>query len=89
MVSAPADYPPAHICNECIAVCNYILEDDRLEKPPLQSQSGEDHPMLRHPLAPRFFTAVEQWITREAQGLDVGEDIAGMRSLAERMLRGQ
>ena len=33
LVSSPSDYPRAYICDECIAVCNSILEDDRPDKP--------------------------------------------------------
>ena len=29
----PSDYPRAYICDECIAVCNSILDDDRKERP--------------------------------------------------------
>ena len=29
LISSPSDYPKAYICDECIAVCNSILEDDR------------------------------------------------------------
>ena len=29
LISAPSDYPRAYICDECIAVCNAILEDDK------------------------------------------------------------
>jgi ATP-dependent Clp protease ATP-binding subunit ClpX len=33
LISSPSDYPRAYICDECIAVCNSILEDDRPERP--------------------------------------------------------
>src|ERR1700681_1408655 len=32
LISSPSDYPRAYICDECIGVCNYILEDDRHEQ---------------------------------------------------------
>jgi len=34
LISSPSDYPRAYICDECVAVCNSILEDDRAETPP-------------------------------------------------------
>src|SRR5246127_4036078 len=34
LISSPSDYPRAYICDECVAVCNSILEDDR----------GDTHP---------------------------------------------
>jgi ATP-dependent Clp protease ATP-binding subunit ClpX len=34
LISSPSDYPRAYICDECVAVCNSILEDDRSEVAP-------------------------------------------------------
>ena len=34
LISSPSDYPRAYICDECVAVCNSILEDDRAEAHP-------------------------------------------------------
>ncbi len=34
LISSPSDYPRAYICDECVAVCNSILEDDRTEGQP-------------------------------------------------------
>ena len=34
LISSPSDYPRAYICDECVAVCNSILEDDRGETTP-------------------------------------------------------
>jgi ATP-dependent Clp protease ATP-binding subunit ClpX len=31
LISSPSDYPRAYICDECIAVCNSILEDAQAE----------------------------------------------------------
>ena len=31
LISSPSDYPRAYICDECVAVCNSILEDDKSE----------------------------------------------------------
>ena len=33
LISTPGDYPKAYICDECVAVCNSILEDDKPEQP--------------------------------------------------------
>jgi ATP-dependent Clp protease ATP-binding subunit ClpX len=33
LISSPSEYPRAYICDECIAVCNSILEDDRHDSP--------------------------------------------------------
>src|ERR1700709_2083129 len=34
LISSPSDYPRAYICDECVAVCNSILDDDRSEVQP-------------------------------------------------------
>ena len=34
LISSPSDYPRAYICDECVAFCNSILEDDRSEAQP-------------------------------------------------------
>jgi ATP-dependent Clp protease ATP-binding subunit ClpX len=34
LISSPSDYPRAYICDECVAVCNSILEDDKAEAQP-------------------------------------------------------
>ena len=33
LISSPSDYPRAYICDECIGVCNSILEDDKTDQP--------------------------------------------------------
>jgi ATP-dependent Clp protease ATP-binding subunit ClpX len=33
LISSPSDYPRAYICDECIAVCNSILTDDKSDQP--------------------------------------------------------
>jgi len=40
LISSPSDYPRAYICDECVAVCNSILEDDRTETAPA---AGPNH----------------------------------------------
>ena len=34
LISSPSDYPRAYICDECVGVCNSILEDDKSEAQP-------------------------------------------------------
>ena len=34
LISSPSDYPRAYICDECVAVCNSILEDDKGDTQP-------------------------------------------------------
>jgi ClpX C4-type zinc finger protein len=90
LISSPSNYPRAYICDECIAVCYAILEDDRHDTSSSTSQvetSEGDHPLLHHSLASRFFTSVEQWMMKESLGADAAEELAQMRSLATLMLQ--
>jgi hypothetical protein len=34
LISSPSDYPRAYICDECIAVCCSIMEDDKRDAKP-------------------------------------------------------
>jgi ATP-dependent protease Clp ATPase subunit len=40
LISSPGNYPRAYICDECIAVCNSILEDDKPVEPYVSPTSG-------------------------------------------------
>ena len=43
LISSPSEYPRAYICDECISVCNAILQDDKPESaPPELSPVMED-----------------------------------------------
>ncbi len=39
LISSPSEYPRAYICDECVAVCNSILEDDRADPQARASQT--------------------------------------------------
>src|SRR5260370_11508195 len=99
LISSPNDYPRAYICDECVAVCVSILEDDaehtnapgveNSKAPLVSAEQGEDaHPLLTHPLASPFFAALERWIKQESLGGDAAEEYAEMRRIAIRMMRG-
>ena len=32
LISSPSDYPRAYVCNECVSVCQQILEDEKREQ---------------------------------------------------------
>ncbi len=45
LISSPSDYPRAYICDECVAVCNSILEDDRSAAPPASTPNQLPKPL--------------------------------------------
>ena len=89
LISNPGDYPRAYICNECIAVCASILEDDR--DPPAAVSGApvtedEQHSLLAHPLASSLLAAVERWMRRESLGGDAAQEFAEFRRIAVQMM---
>ena len=52
LISSPSDYPRAYICDECVAVCNSILEDDKGD---LQGASGATPTQLPKPAEVKAF----------------------------------
>ena len=50
LISSPSDYPRAYICDECIAVCNSILEDDRPEARPAPVGPAPETQLIREEL---------------------------------------
>ncbi len=34
LISSPGDHPRAYICDECVAICNSILEEEQVERTP-------------------------------------------------------
>ncbi len=77
LISSPSDYPRAYICDECVAVCNCIIDDDRNEKNGAAAEGPE--------LTDQLLNLVQQWIVTESFRGEAAEEFAQMRELAERM----
>ncbi len=43
LIASPGELPPAYICDECVAICNGILEEERIERT-LKEPSKLPHP---------------------------------------------
>jgi hypothetical protein len=87
IASATSDPPRAHICDECIAVCNSILED--YEEVGDDEPSADASPKARfvdHPLAAEFLTAAESWAIRGCPVGHASNLLNDLRNLAIRML---
>ncbi|MGA7414355.1 MAG: ClpX C4-type zinc finger protein [Bryobacteraceae bacterium] len=94
LISSPSDYPRAYICDECIAVCNHVIEDDvpedaspALDEIEAKALGNLPHELLAHPLASEFLASLENWIRQESLGGDAAEELAEMRRLATRMMQ--
>jgi hypothetical protein len=89
LISSPSDYPKAYICDECILACAAILEDDRPQPETIERDpQAERNPLLDHPVASEFLTAVERWIGQESLGADGANEFGEMRRTAMRLMAG-
>ncbi len=90
LISSPNDEDRAYICDECIAVCASILDDDREPAgPPLLSESEDSDRPTERPMTPHLLAAVEQWIRLESSGADTTEALAHMRQVAMQWVRSE
>ncbi len=88
LISSPSDHPRAYICDECVAVCARIIEDDRRQS---QGAPDADRPRFTlnsvlDPLALQLFEAIEEWLYQEAGGGDPSAAIGDVRHLAAQLL---
>ena len=87
LISSPRDYPRAYICDECVAVCADILEDDKPDvEAPSSGECAEPHPLLSHPLASELMGCIVQWIRQESLGHVKPDELGRMRDIAVRMI---
>ena len=95
LISSPSDYPRVYICDECIAVCASILEDEGIAILPLGVSAtphvnvGEQHPLLAHRLASSLLRAIEHWIRHESLGIDAASQLGEVRKVAVEMMKEQ
>ncbi|HET9408664.1 MAG TPA: ATP-dependent Clp protease ATP-binding subunit ClpX [Candidatus Sulfotelmatobacter sp.] len=60
LISSPSDYPRAYICDECVAVCNSILEDDRTTTPQTSTPNQLPKPLEVKSFLDEFVIGQEQ-----------------------------
>lgn len=88
LISSASDYPRAYICDECVAVCVAIIEDDQAESEPTDEAppTTEPHPLLNHPLASNLMEAMEIWMREESLGNDGAIALGEVRDIASQMM---
>jgi ATP-dependent protease Clp ATPase subunit len=87
LISSPSSHPRVYICDECVAVCAAIIEDDRQEvEAGTPAESETPHPLLSHRLVSELMACVVQWIRQESLGVDASDELGRLRSVAARMV---
>jgi ClpX C4-type zinc finger len=85
LISNPGDFRTrVYICDQCITVCAYILNDDtdRSARGPVNIDPQKRHPVLDNPLTALFLRSVESWIKLESSGADSAAEFEELRNLA-------
>jgi len=84
LIASPSDDVRVFICDECVSICNSILEDDRRAKEADKSTpEGEaSQPPLDAWFVSQLVGAVERWIAKESLGADAAQEFAEMRRIA-------
>ena len=67
LIGSPSGRFRAYICDECIFVCNMIIEDDKRANEPDEDANALSR-FVQHPLAPEFLDAAERWAIRDLRG---------------------
>ena len=87
LIASPQDDLRTYICDECVAVCAYIIEDDEQPEPSNEPAPVEEpHPLLNHPLASELMESLEAWIRQESLGHSAAPELARVRDLASQMM---
>ena len=83
LISTPGEYPKAYICDECVAVCNSILEDDkplqnggstfRLAKPQALKEQLDQYVVGQHAAKKKLAVAVYNHYKRVSMNKDHGQ----------------
>ena len=79
LITSPMDDVRAYICDECVAVCRSILEDDDASAP----EGNERQPAIVDDQS--VFTlgrAVERWSAKRSSGADAAEELEEIRDIA-------
>jgi hypothetical protein len=85
LISSPADYPRAYICDEC--VLRYTPEDQQqLPSGPAALPNRPSHCLMCHPDALQLLAAIERWARVERTSGDSGVELSEMRRMALAML---
>jgi ATP-dependent protease Clp ATPase subunit len=90
LISSPSGTPRVYICDECVATCAAVIQDDKIdsEVPQVENlrEGKPSHPLLGHPLASDLMQAVERWIREQSLGNDALVAMAEVRRIAAEML---
>ena len=85
LISSPASYPRAYICDECVE--EYTPYDLKyLPSEPVALPNRPSHCLMCHPNAQQLLAAIERWAVAERQRGNSVAEIAEVRRMALAML---
>jgi hypothetical protein len=88
LISSPRAELCTYICDECVAVCAHIIEEDQqAERPDESTPANEPHRSLNHPLASELMNSLEAWIRQESLGHPGSDEFARFKELASRVIQ--
>ena len=85
LISSPADFPRAYICDECVQ--KYTPEElQYLPSEPVALPNRQSHCLMCHPDALQLLAAIERWALAERERCDSDPELAEVRRMAPAML---
>jgi hypothetical protein len=85
LISSPADYPRAYICDECVE--KYTPEELRYpESGPVSLPNRPSHCLMCHPNALPLLAAIERWALAERERGESDSELAEVRRMVIGML---
>jgi hypothetical protein len=87
LISSPSDRSRAYICDECVAVCHSILQDESAEVAAATEALGARPEGLAFDpaLIPDLLDSIERWTHSETRGNDTSKEIDEVRRIGALM----
>jgi ClpX C4-type zinc finger len=85
LISSPADYSRAYICDECVQ--KYTPEEQQYRRSgPVALPNRPSHCLMCHPDALQLLAVIERWALAERERGDSDPELAEVRRMARAML---
>jgi hypothetical protein len=86
LISSPADYSRAYICDECVQSYTQEEQQQYLPSRPAGLPNRPSHCLTCHPDVLQLLAAIERWALADRERRDSDADLAEVRRMALAML---